>query len=69
MIKDKAVVCLGAASSSGSNFRRDVYTFDGTTWDDKEPLVDQDGRGFDNDYNQIPAHMPLLLCLQEMEVY
>lgn len=54
VIKDKAVVCLGAASSSGSNFRRDVYTFDGTTWDDKEPLVDQDGRGFDNDYNQIP---------------
>ena len=54
VIKDKAVVCLGAAAASGSNFRRDVYTFDGTTWQDREPLYDQDGRGFDNDYNQIP---------------
>lgn len=54
VINDKAVVCLGAAASSGSSYIRDVYTFDGKDWTSKEPLVDQDGRGFDNDYNQIP---------------
>ncbi len=54
VIGDKAVVCLGAAASSGSNYRRDVFTFDGTNWTNKEPLYDQDGRGWDNDYHKIP---------------
>ncbi|MEG2339861.1 MAG: hypothetical protein RSA53_03610 [Odoribacter sp.] len=51
VVKGKAVVCLGA---SGNAYRYDVNVFDGTSWVQKAPLRDLDGRSWDNDYARIP---------------
>lgn len=56
VIGQKAVICLGSGASSG-NYRYDVNIYDASTgqWmENIHPLVDQDGIGYDNDYNRIP---------------
>jgi len=51
----KFVLCLGATKGTSGEYSTDVLAFDPATetWEIKEPLVDQDGRGWDNDYGQI----------------
>lgn len=52
----KAVVCLGTGSSNSTNYRQDVYAYNPETniWEEKAPLKDISGRGWDNDYDKIP---------------
>lgn len=52
-INNQAVVCLGAQVDRSSNYVKDVWVFDGTTWHAKAPLVDTDG-GWNDDYGKIP---------------
>ena len=53
-IGSKVVLCLGSSQGSSSEYKRDVWVFDGNTWSSKAPLRNLSDQKFDDDYENIP---------------
>lgn len=69
VLDGKAVVCLGAGSSSATDYKKGVYVWDPKNtekrWIAKEVLADVKSDGFDDDYAKIPRAYAVAFVAEE----